>query len=280
MEALINKIIVPSFVDGPGSRMAVFLQGCNFDCIYCHNPETKRICNNCGICAPGCPSGALSYFDNKIQYRETICINCNKCIFICPNSSSPKTINYTTEDLLAKVHENKDFIDGITFSGGECTLQSDFIIEFAMKAKNMYNLRTFIDTNGFVHSASMNQMLPFIDGFMIDLKALISDIHLNITGKENSLVLKNIYASSEAGKLYEIRLVLLKDINDSVDQLHEYFLFVKNLNAYTKLKLIPFNPLGVRGNYSGTPRYDNDKYMDIVEQGKKILGDRIIQVRL
>lgn len=29
-----------SVVDGPGNRYSVFLQGCNFDCVACHNPQT------------------------------------------------------------------------------------------------------------------------------------------------------------------------------------------------------------------------------------------------
>lgn len=41
MDALITKIIPFSSVDGPGNRTAVFLQGCNIDCKYCHNPETR-----------------------------------------------------------------------------------------------------------------------------------------------------------------------------------------------------------------------------------------------
>ena len=38
--APVNKIIPFSSVDGPGNRTAVFFQGCNWDCCYCHNPET------------------------------------------------------------------------------------------------------------------------------------------------------------------------------------------------------------------------------------------------
>ena len=40
MNLKINKIINFSSVDGPGNRLVVFAQGCNLNCIYCHNPET------------------------------------------------------------------------------------------------------------------------------------------------------------------------------------------------------------------------------------------------
>ncbi|MFV0498800.1 MAG: radical SAM protein [Bacilli bacterium] len=38
----VHKIIKSSIVDGPGNRIAIFMQGCNFNCWYCHNPETIR----------------------------------------------------------------------------------------------------------------------------------------------------------------------------------------------------------------------------------------------
>ncbi len=41
--APIRKIIPFSAVDGPGNRTAIFLQGCNIDCKYCHNPETRAL---------------------------------------------------------------------------------------------------------------------------------------------------------------------------------------------------------------------------------------------
>lgn len=46
----VNRILEYSLVDGPGNRTVIFLQGCNIACHYCHNPETQKICLNCGVC--------------------------------------------------------------------------------------------------------------------------------------------------------------------------------------------------------------------------------------
>lgn len=64
MRAPVNRIIPFSAVDGPGNRTAVFLQGCNFNCKYCHNPETRKLCIHCGDCVEGCPGGALYFSDS------------------------------------------------------------------------------------------------------------------------------------------------------------------------------------------------------------------------
>ena len=61
--APVNKIISFSAVDGFGNRTAVFLQGCNQNCRYCHNPETIRHCRACGACVEVCPTGALRMAD-------------------------------------------------------------------------------------------------------------------------------------------------------------------------------------------------------------------------
>ena len=74
--APVNRILPLSTVDGPGCRAAVFLQGCNLACAYCHNPETQNLCTGCGACVPACPAGALSLESARIlrslKYRYVL----------------------------------------------------------------------------------------------------------------------------------------------------------------------------------------------------------------
>ena len=39
----VADIVQDSIVDGPGLRLAVFVQGCKHDCPKCHNPQTHNI---------------------------------------------------------------------------------------------------------------------------------------------------------------------------------------------------------------------------------------------
>lgn len=270
---------MPSLVDGPGSRISVFFQGCNMNCIYCHNPETINVCNNCGICVDGCPVKALTFIDDEVKYDEKLCINCNSCINICPNQASPKVKWLSVDELLKIIDANKDFVDGITLSGGECTLQSDFIIELAQKLHSKYKLDLLLDTNGLIETALMNELAINVDGFMIDLKAYSDSKNIKITTKSNLQVLQCIKTASESGKLLELRLVLLDGINDDDVELESYFNYVKNLNDYTTLKLIPFRSNGVKGQYSKEKDYNPTKYDKILANGRNVLGNRITSVK-
>lgn len=91
--APVNKIIPISSVDGPGARTSIFLQKCNIACLYCHNPETQRMCINCGICVPDCPTGALTLVEGKVVWDDSQCIQCDQCINSCPHFSTPKIKN-------------------------------------------------------------------------------------------------------------------------------------------------------------------------------------------
>ena len=117
MVGYINKIIPFSSVDGPGNRTAIFLQGCNFDCIYCHNPETINICSNCGVCKEKCPTKAIDIIDGLVTWKKDKCCNCDECIKACKNNSSPKIQKLTADEVINEISNYKPFIQGITVSG-------------------------------------------------------------------------------------------------------------------------------------------------------------------
>jgi len=107
--AFVNKIIPFSNVDGEGNRTAIFLQGCNYNCLYCHNPETINHCNNCGLCVPHCEYGALSKIEGKVVYDIEKCQNCDRCIAECKRNSSPKITPMTVEDILNYLQKTRYF---------------------------------------------------------------------------------------------------------------------------------------------------------------------------
>lgn len=204
---LINKVIPLSNVDGPGNRLVIFLQECNLNCLYCHNFETINQCNNCLACVATCPAKALSEVDGKVQYDESICIDCDTCIYTCPNNATPKSFNKTSAEVIKMVLSYKDFIDGVTFSGGEATLQHQEVIE-VVKGIKEYDINVLIDSNGYFDYDEVQALTDLVDGYMIDLKTLNNSESL--IGVENT-PLDNIKRLIKANKLAELRTVDLSD---------------------------------------------------------------------
>ena len=54
--------------DGPGVRTTVFLKGCPLDCVWCHNPEMKKV-------------------GHEILFDKNKCLNCGGCIAVCENGA-------------------------------------------------------------------------------------------------------------------------------------------------------------------------------------------------
>ena len=252
MKAVVNRIIPFSSVDGPGNRTAIFLQGCNINCKYCHNPETRKMCVQCGICVKKCPAGALSMgADGTVKFDPAKCVQCDTCIHVCPNDSSPKTFEMTPEEVYERVKKQIPFIRGISVSGGECMLQPEFLTELFRLARKD-GLGTLIDSNGMVPFEDYPELMEVADGVMLDIKAFEAEEHKKVTGYTNEMVLRNAVYLAKTSKLYEVRAVIvpgLYDTEKSVREIGDFLAPYLEINDI-RVKIIAYRPMGVREEYS------------------------------
>ena len=251
MLGVVTKIIPFSSVDGPGNRTAIFLQGCNINCKYCHNPETRNSCINCGLCVQVCPQKALSLENGKVSFDASACISCDTCIKTCPHGSTPKTRLMTPEEVMEIVKKQMPFIRGITVSGGECMLQPDFITELFKLAKKE-NLGTLIDSNGTIDFREYPDLLEVSDGVMLDIKAFFPEDHRRVTDADNNKVLENAQFLGENNKLSEVRAVIVPDLYDVVKNIKamgEFLVPLYKINPF-RIKIIAFRPMCVREEYA------------------------------
>ena len=245
IKGLVNRIIPFSSVDGPGNRMAIFLQGCNFNCSYCHNPETINVCNSCGECVSACHYSALQLKGSNVVWDKEACSKCDECIKFCKYSSSPKAISMSVGEVVSEIQKIKSFISGITVSGGECTLQSEFLTHLFREVKKM-NLTCFVDTNGSVPLWEHKELVEVMDMAMVDIKSFDNDEHKKLTGMENTTVIENVKYLAKLNKIYEIRTVIVPQVLDNYNNVDKISNFIAILNPDIRYKLIKYRQIGVR----------------------------------
>ena len=246
-KAPVNKIIPFSNVDGPGNRTAVFFQGCSFNCLFCHNPETINLCENCGGCIPGCPVGALKMGDTgEVEWDPDLCVQCDNCIKTCPHDASPKVRWMTVGEIMDKIRQTGPYINGVTVSGGECTLQNDFLIDLFTEV-NKLGKTCLIDSNGSFDFEKDPRVLSVCEGVMLDVKAAGHTWHEELTGHPADMVLKNLDYLLRVNKLYEVRTVIFpgRDLENE----ETVRCVARHIGDRCPYKIIRYRPFGVREEY-------------------------------
>jgi len=273
-KGLVNRILPFSSVDGPGNRTVIFLQGCNFNCLYCHNPETINRCNNCGTCVKACPYNVLLKEGTSICWNRSLCMHCDECLKACSRDSSPKAVYMNVEEVLKEINKTRAFISGITVSGGECTLQSEFLIELFREVKKL-GLSTFVDTNGSVPLYEMSEIVEVMDMAMVDVKSYDSEEHKKLTGMDNNIVLENVKFLANVNKLYEVRTVVVPKLLNNYYTVDMTSKLLASINPEIRYKLIKYRPIGVRPGLvdSYTP---SDEEMETLANMAKSNGCRNI----
>lgn len=256
-KGLIYNIQRFSLYDGPGIRTVIFFKGCNLRCLWCHNPESisrKRQlmfsphnCIGCGECFKICRKDAHCLDDRGIHRidREQ-CINCFDCVDTCYAEAleivgqEVKT-EYLKNAILTDLPYYKKSNGGVTFSGGECMLQIDFLKKILAFCKEQ-SIHTAVDTAGNIPWDSFEKILDVADLYLYDIKAADSDVHKRLTGVGNSLILQNLKRLSNLNKRIHIRVPYIPDANDK--QMEKIADIIKDLNVECA-HILPYHKLGI-----------------------------------
>ncbi len=267
----LNKVLRFSTVDGPGNRFVIFTQGCNFNCVNCHNPYTIADCNHCGLCVESCPELALKLDPGpRVVVDRARCTGSDVCIEVCPFDSTPLAYEATVAEVLEQIRETAKFISGITVSGGEATEQTGFLVALfsAMKSDpHLAHLTTFVDTNGSASRAVWDRLAPVMDAAMVDLKALDETTHIRLTAASNVDVLESIRYLASIDRLYEVRLLIMPGYNDDPETVDHTAEWLRSVDPSMRIVVIGFRSHGLRPGFE----YLEEATPDATRQ----IGDRI-----
>ncbi len=166
--------------DGPGNRLVYHLQGCNLHCPWCSNPESMPLQGS----------------------------------FIVKNGIKSNTrTEVPVGDVYDEIIRSRSlFFDGggVTFTGGEPTLQADALIELLTQLRNS-GVNTAVESNA--STGGLLKIAPLIDHLIIDVKHYDPDVYLRFTGGNLKIVHDNLSALLASGRRVHVRIPLIGSFN-------------------------------------------------------------------
>lgn len=214
IKGLVLEIQRMSTEDGPGIRTTVFTKGCPLNCAWCHNPESissrpqvfwhSTACLGCGTCEAACPEGAVSISENGVTIKRQLCTGCGACAEACPSASIELLgKEWTAADLAAELARDRAFYEksggGVTVSGGESTLQREFTAALLKELRGL-GISTALDTCGLFHKSAIDEIFPFANLILYDLKESDPELHRNFTGVSNEIIIENLRLAAAVAK--------------------------------------------------------------------------------
>lgn len=198
--------------DGPGNRLVYHLQGCNFFCPWCSNPESISF------------EGTTMTVDGKEK------LSCTE---------------YNTDEVFAEILSGKMMMfsgGGVTFTGGEPTVQFDALKELLEKCREA-GIHTAIETNA--SHTKFCELSELIDYMIVDLKHYDTEKHKNVIGSSNEKTISNIKEVSEKREQLLIHIPLIGGFNSSEKDAEKFAELIKSFgNEKIDVEVLRYHEYG------------------------------------
>ncbi|MBT6391073.1 MAG: glycyl-radical enzyme activating protein, partial [Candidatus Marinimicrobia bacterium] len=180
-----------------------------------------------------------------------LCAMCGKCADVCPTKAMEMTGQLmTTDEVMTQIKKETILMDtsegGVTFSGGEPLLHHKFLIEM-LDACGKEGIHRCIDTTGLANSNILMEVAGKAEHFLYDLKLMDSAKHKEWTGVPNEKILENLKLLAASGMNMNIRIPLIKGVNDDDENIYESAKFIATLEGKKPLvNILPFHNIAAK----------------------------------
>lgn len=221
--------------DGDGNRLVFHLQGCNMKCPWCSNPEGMPIegvivADEEWILESICPCGAIQ----GTTVDRKICKTCEAKECITRHKTKGMYLSYeelTVDEMLEEILANEMmFYDGggVTFTGGEATIQFQELKELMIKLKE-HHIHIAIETNG--SHQRLPELFPYIDQLIMDCKLCNTEKHKKHTGISNEIIMQNIRVAANQHPRLHVRVPMIGGVNDGKEDREEFLEFFREIKG-------------------------------------------------